>query len=285
MDKETFSKDLDRDPFASFVSGPEKKPPGQKEKGLQQDDLNGMFLPTFFMELVDRIKKTLASMKKFSQLSKDKTNNTETREYFYRMIDDDIEEIESILNSLLSYVKINIPIVKMNTIHTILGELIKKNARLIGEKKIRVMKNLAKDLPETTVPEEQLRYVISSIFEYVIPFTLPNGSVGLLTRVIEMPKETEETKSPVPKDNRFIEVVIVFTGYKKQSDQLKDALGTSPGQKEEGTDLKLMLVKDIIRKNRGVMKFEVNEQKQRTLISLVFPIERRKVVHYQSPET
>ena len=32
------------------------------------------------------------------------------------------------------------------------------------------------------------------------------------------------------------------------------------------------------------MKFEINEKKPRTLISLKFPIERRKVIYYQSIE-
>jgi hypothetical protein len=45
--------------------------------------------------------------------------------------------------------------------------------------------------------------------------------------------------------------------------------------------LELRLIKEIIQKNRGMMKFEVNEKKPRTLISLKFPIERRKLIYYQ----
>jgi hypothetical protein len=49
--------------------------------------------------------------------------------------------------------------------------------------------------------------------------------------------------------------------------------------------LKLLLVKEIVRKNHGVMKFEVDEKKPRTQISLIFPIERRRVVNYQTQGT
>ena len=36
-------------------------------------------------------------------------------------------------------------------------------------------------------------------------------------------------------------------------------------------DLKLLLVKEIVRKNHGIMKFEVDEKKPRTQISLHLP--------------
>jgi len=45
--------------------------------------------------------------------------------------------------------------------------------------------------------------------------------------------------------------------------------------------LELRLIKEIIQKNEGMMKFEVNEKKPRTVISLKFPIERRKLIYYQ----
>ena len=47
--------------------------------------------------------------------------------------------------------------------------------------------------------------------------------------------------------------------------------------------MKLLLVKEIVRKNLGTMKFDVNEKKPKTLITVIFPIERRKVIYYPSP--
>jgi hypothetical protein len=59
-------------------------------------------------------------------------------------------------------------------------------------------------------------------------------------------------------------------------------LGIPGPQPEEAIELELRLIKEIIQKNRGMMKFEANEKKPRTLISLRFPIERRKVIYYLS---
>jgi hypothetical protein len=80
---------------------------------------------------------------------------------------------------------------------------------------------------------------------------------------------------------RYIEILVVFSGYKKPFDQFETVLGIPGGQKEEAVELELRLIKEIIQKNQGVMKFDVNEKKPRTVISLKFPIERRKLVYYQ----
>ena len=46
-------------------------------------------------------------------------------------------------------------------------------------------------------------------------------------------------------------------------------------------DFGLRLVDEIVRQNREMMKFEVDEITPKTVISLKFPVDRRKVVHYQ----
>ena len=82
----------------------------------------------------------------------------------------------------------------------------------------------------------------------------------------------------------YVEIIIIFTGYKKPSEQLNKVLGIPVRQQEEAIELELRLIKEIIQKNQGMMKFEVNEKKPRTLISLKFPIERRKVIYYPSAD-
>ena len=96
-----------------------------------------------------------------------------------------------------------------------------------------------------------------------------------------MSKETSNDKKFIQKDGKYIEILIVFTGYKKPVEQFETVLGIPAVQKEEAIELELRLIKEIIQKNRGMMKFEVNEKKPRTLISLKFPIERRKLIYYQ----
>jgi hypothetical protein len=43
-------------------------------------------------------------------------------------------------------------------------------------------------------------------------------------------------------------------------------------------DLALRLVDQIVQGNRGTMKFEMDDKKEKTTIFLRFPVERRRVV-------
>ena len=59
---------------------------------------------------------------------------------------------------------------------------------------------------------------------------------------------------------------------------------STPHHEEEAVELILKLAKEIIEKNKGVMRYKVYEDKPMTFVSLILPIERRSVVHYLSPE-
>ena len=283
MDKEFFERETQKSNPYSMLSNNkvETKTPVSREI-FPSYEPNG-FLPSFFVELLDRFKNTLDAMKTFTRLSREKMNETEVRDYYYRVMNEDIQEIESAINSLLSYVKINTPIIKSNTVHNVLDKILKKNESQLNSRKIKVIKKYEKELPETIVHETQLRYIFNSILEYAIPFTLPNGSIGFLTKVTDIPKDGEEGRTLLQREGRYVEIVVVFTGYKKQEEPVDVPSGTQTPPKEEKTDLKLLLVKEIVRKNSGMMTIDVNEKKPRTQISLFFPLERRRVVDYSAP--
>jgi nitrogen-specific signal transduction histidine kinase len=224
----------------------------------------------------------LVSVKTFTQLLRDKFDDAEFREHFYRIVTDDIEKIDYVLNGLLSYIKINTPIEKRDTVHVILEDVLKKHEIQLEERKIKVFRKFEKDLPETIVHEEQLRYIFSALLQYSIPSIPPGGSIGILTKSFDLQSEPEISKLYPQKNGRFVEILIVFTGYKKPVEQFETVLGIPAGQKEEAVELELRLIKEVIQRNQGIMKFEVNEKKPRTIISLKFPIERRKLIYYQS---
>jgi nitrogen-specific signal transduction histidine kinase len=205
----------------------------------------------------------------------------EFREHFYRIVTEDIEKIDAVLNGLLSYIKINTPLEKKNTVHFILEDVLKRHERQLEDKKIKIFKKFERDLPETVVHDEQLRYILNALLQYAIPAIPPNGSIGFLTKSFDMSKDTANEKKSIQKDGRYIEILIVFTGFKKPVEQFGTVLGIPAVQKEEAIELELRLIKEIIQKNRGMMKFEVNEKRPRTFISLKFPIERRKLIYYQ----
>jgi nitrogen-specific signal transduction histidine kinase len=276
MDKNQFLRDIDKDPFSNFQNKGDPKPQNPKDRN-PTDDSDTFFLPSFFVELIHRIKNVIGSARTLAHVSRDKTDNPEFREYLFKIINEDIDEVDTVLNSLIHYIKINTPVVKTNTVHKVLEDLLKKYGSQIEEKKIRIVKRFEKQLPETIVHEEQLRYILNSIFEYAVGLTFRNGSIGLLTKSLEASKEGEEAKGS---ESRSVEIIIMFSGCRRPAEQLETAAKTQGVEKGESVDLTLLLAKEIIRKNKGEMRLEVDEKKPKTTISMVFPVERRKVVFY-----
>jgi nitrogen-specific signal transduction histidine kinase len=279
MEKDLFFEtENENNSFISFLKESEKKPPALHKRNSSEEK-NTHALSFFFIELVHRIKNPLVSIKTFTQLLREKFSDTEFRDYFYKIVTEDIEKIDSVLNGLLSYVKVDTPMEKTNTVHIILEDVLKKNANQLEEKKIRIFKKFEEGLPETIVHDEQLRYILNSLVQYAIPSIPPSGSIGFLTKSLDIPRGN---KTLVQKDEKYIEIIIVFTGYRKEKESFETVLGVPAIHREDAIDLELRLIREIIQKNQGTIKFEVNEKQPRTFISLKFPIERRKVIYYQS---
>jgi nitrogen-specific signal transduction histidine kinase len=266
--------------FIAFLKKGDMRSPVPKPRNSPSDQ-NTHMLSLFFMELVHRIKNPLVSIKTFTQLLREKFNDGEFREHFYRIVTEDIEKIDAVMNGLIRYVKINTPIEKKDTIHFILEDVLKNHEAQLEDRSIKVFKKFEKDLPETIVHDEQLRYILNALLQYALPFISPNGSIGFLTKSFDVETETPGVRSYHQGSERYIEILIVFTGYKKPFEQFETVLGIPALQTEEAIELELRLIKDIIQKNQGMMKFEVNEKKPRTVISLKFPMERRKLIYYQ----
>jgi nitrogen-specific signal transduction histidine kinase len=266
--------------FVAFLKKADMRPTESKPRNFSSGQNTHLF-SLFLMELVHRIKNPLVSVKTFTQLLREKFDDGEFREHFYKIVTEDIEKIDAVMNGLVRYVKINTPIEKKDTIHFILEDVLKNYESQLGHNHIKLLKKFEKDLPETIVHDEQLRYILNALLQYIIPFISPNGSIGFLTKSYDVGTEVPERNTSHPRSERYVEILIVFTGYKKPFEQFETVLGIPAVQKEEAIELELRLIKEIIQKNQGSMKFEVNEKKPRTVISLKFPIERRRLIYYQ----
>lgn len=243
------------------------------------DEQHAPFLSSFFTELIQRIKNTLDSIRNYTQISRGKFSDKEFGEYFYRAVTEDIEKMDMVLNGLINYIKLNTPIRKTDTVHHLIEEVLRKHQSKLEQKGVKLFKRFEKDLPETIVPDEQLRYILNSVFQYALANILPHLSMGLSTRSFVLEKEVGEGSALFKKDGRYIEISVVFMGYKKTPEQ---GVGGPTLQKEEPLDLILRFVKEVVQRNRGVMRIEADEKKSKTYIALRFPVERRKVIYYQS---
>jgi len=147
--------------------------------------------------------------------------------------------------------------------------VLQRQDEALEEKKIKVIKKFEKDLPETMIHDEPLRYVFHSLLQYALPSIPPGGTLGFLTKAV-IPKEGKE----------YIEVLMIFSGFKEPMAMVETAFSLSPIQNEDAFELELRLIHEILKKHQGRITFEIQEKKPRTLISLRLPIERRRVIYY-----
>ncbi|MBP1699813.1 MAG: hypothetical protein H6Q41_5001 [Deltaproteobacteria bacterium] len=277
MERTLFDIENDR---RSFTSASVKEGIASLKSKLDflSNEQNGLLITPLFIELIERIKNTLGSIRNYTQLSRDKFSDKDFGEYFYRAVTEDIEKIDMVLNGLVNYMKLNSPIRKTDTVHRLIEEELRKHQSKLEGKGIRLFKKFEKGLPETIVPDEQLRYIFSSVLEYALANVSPNLSMGLYTRSFTLEKEGEGPDL-IKKDSRYIEISLGFMGYRKPTDQ---GAGRTTLQKGEPLYLILRFVKEVVQRNRGRMTIEADEKKSKTFISLRFPVERRTVVYYQS---
>jgi hypothetical protein len=267
--------------FISLLKGGAKTP--ESKEPSPPDEQNISSLLKLFGELSHGIKDSLEKMKSFVRLSREKFSNQEYGEFFYRTISNDIAKADALLSCFASYLKVNSPIPRANTVHIILEEVLRKYENLLEEKKVVIFKKqYEENIPETSLHDEQLRFIINSILQYAIPSIPPQGNIGFLTRSLEVQEVQNGGKSPLQKEGKYIEILIGFTCYKNGGEPLDGVLEGPASPQNEKDDFILRLVEEIIKMNRGMMKIRVDSEKPITLISLMLPIERRKRVNYQS---
>lgn len=251
----------------------------ESQKGVIANEQALPFTNSFLIELVHSIKNILASLYHTTSLTLEKVEDSETKKQGHTQIKEDIKRIDSVLNTLLNFININTPIAKTNTLCTILEEILEANEKQLQSKNIKVIKRCEKDLPETFIHNEQVKFILHSILQYAILSMLPNESMGLLMRAPDFHDILETKKGPPENKGGYVEVVIGFNGSRKLSSPLENLSKIPEGQRE-ATDLILILVEEILTKNRGRMMIESNGKRPNTLITLRFPIERRNVVYY-----
>jgi len=265
--------------FDSFLKKDEVKPTESKKEGLSNKQ-DPTFIDSFLIELIHNIKNALASIYHATVLTMDKYDDSETRKRSHAQVKEDIKKIDSVLNSVLNFININTPIIKTNTLYVILEEILEANEKQLRQKNIKIHQKYEKDLPDTFIHPEQVRFILHSVLQVAILSTPPNKSIGFLIRSSDMPHETGAEKTLAENTRGYIEVMIGFHGGRNPVHPAEN-LSETPGDQKEGmADLILKLAKEILQRNHGMM-VETNGKRSEALITLRFPIERRKVVYYE----
>ena len=232
---------------------------------------------SLFIELIHCTKSALDSIKDFTQLSRGKLNDKEFSEFFYKVITKDIEEHNLLLNTFLKYIESTTPITKKDTVNKLVEELLKKHRLQLEEKKIRIFRKYEKDLPETMVPDEKLRFILDSVLQYAITSADSNGNIELSAKSVLLPKGDVKDQESLKTNGEFVEIMVAFTGFMEVS-------GVVSPRERVSSDLVFQLVEISAKMSQGAMRFELDEMESKHRIFMRFPSERRKVIYYQSAD-
>ena len=235
---------------------------------------------SLIIELIHRTKSTLNTIDKLTQLSREKFEDRQFREFFYKAIRKDIEKHNLLLNTFLRYIQSTTPIPRSGTLIKSIEEVLKKHEIDLEEKRIRIFKLFEKDPPETIVPDEQLKFILDSLFQYAVALMPSDGEIEFRVKSVPLPRDSIEGQELLKRNGKFIEIVVAFTGYRKPMVQPGKESGPSSLQQEVLSDLVYRLVEIIVNKNQGTIEFKVDETGSKNTIILRFPAERRKVVYY-----
>lgn len=266
-------------PLDSFQKKEEVKPEESKKEGLPNEP--GLsFMDSFLIELVHSIKKGLASVYHATVQTMEKCDDAEIRKRSHDQVKEEMKKIDSVLNSVLNFINVNTPLVKANTLYTILEEILEANEKQFRQENIKITKRYGKDLPDTFIHPEQVRFILHSAIQYAILSTPPNEIIGFLTKSSDSKNGTGAETPSTENNRRYIEVMIGFNGDGRPVNKSEN-LSETPGDQSKGmADLILKLAKEILERNHGMM-VETHGDRPKTLINLRFPVERRKVVYYE----
>ena len=272
-DRVSLEKDL-VDFIASFEKSAESK-----EDNSKTEQNSGKY-PPFFIELIAGIKNSLKLVKDYTKIPQINGSDNGCSEYFSR-ISDEIENIEGVIGCFLRYNELSTPIKKRNTIINFIEAVLKKNESRLKERGILVFRRFEDDLPETIIPDEQLKYILDSSFKYAIASMAPSGGIGFSTRTLSADMEGERGYPFPQEQTECVEIQVIFTNHKRAVEEFGETFKVYGHQEiEQASDLMSRLIKETVQRNYGTMDLNIDREKGKTSVVLRFPVERREVVCY-----
>ena len=229
-------------------------------------------LSLFYVKLANSIKTNLNVLKMLSELSRGKFKDVEFENSFIKTVNEYIHGTNSGLDCFFDYLKIRSPVRRKNIVHAVLEEILDGNEEKFKERKIQVVKKqFEKDLPETSMREDHLRYVLNWVVQYAISCVSLNGNIGLFTRSFDFQEVKDDSQSFLKKDRKYIEVIIFFTTDEKVNGPPGTGLGDQALIRENQNDFILPLVEEIISANGGIIRVKADPKKHYTQLLLILP--------------
>jgi hypothetical protein len=165
---------------------------------------------------------------------------------------------------------------RKGTIRLILDESLKKVQGGMEEKRIRWSMEFEEDLPETTLPDTHLSFVLDSILQYAFVSTPPQGGIRISAKSVAAAIGTEKKLRPAVGSGGRVQIRVVLSDRGTAMADAGMPPGAPPFKAESAVPLELRLAGQVVRRHHGVMELETDEKDGRTSVFLKLPVERRR---------
>jgi len=195
----------------------------------------------------------VAAIKAFTQLLPERFDDAEFRNDFVQIVSGEIDRISTLIKELLEFARPSSPRVEAASIHTIIESTLLLISTETKKKRIRIFKDISKDLPFVPVDSEQIKQVLLNILINAIEATEEDGKIFVKTR-------------PCIKSNgeTYIQVVVADTGCGISHDSLDSIFRPFFTTKQKGSGLGLSISKQIIQNHKGTIDVESEPNKGTT---------------------
>jgi hypothetical protein len=253
--------------LVSVLEETEPKTIEQRDKNIEKITLPSSLLA----ELLHYTKNTLAKIRQINHDSVD-TTDLESRKSLEITINQEIKETDLVLSQVLSYISILTPVIRPNSIHTILDEILEARGGEFYHKGIKTTKKYEKNLPETSIQDEEVKFIMNCIFQYASLSSSFHGRMGLFTRSVNIQDGNGDEKTTPTKEGgkTHVEIMVALMGNKEP---LRKSGGpTIPAKGEETSNIMVLLLKDLVQRYQGLVGFEIIAKELLTVISVRLPI-------------
>lgn len=234
---------------------------------------------SLFVDLSQRTRRVLDSLHNLALFSRGKFIEKEFGDFFYKVVTDDIQKVDMLLNAILHYSAFNSPIVKKGTVNTLVEQALKKYVMKLETKRIAVTRRLQGDLPETVVPDEQMTFMLETLLQYAAVVVASGSVIELSTRSLQGAAGAEEGTARRDGGGRTVEITMSFSTAQAAEQPARDFAVLSG--KEEILDVLLRVVDSVAEMHHGTLVFEHDETAAASSITLRLPAERRRQVYYE----
>ena len=246
------------------------RPPGGelRPSATQPEQMDPWFdvtLPT----LAHEIKNPLVAINTFAHLLPEKYEDSEFRQEFSRLVNQDVRRINDLLENLLEFSQFSTARPTANDLNFVLAGLLKQKEKPLQRCGAQITADLNGAIPLVLFDETQLNFVLRNVLENAIAKIRPEAPLRLSTSV----SGEKETSGP----SRFVDVRVCYDGREGIVGRTQKAVGFGAEPDFQNLSLILLLIRKVMNRNRGRMQVR-QEGEEGMAIRLQFPaaVERKE---------